>query len=241
MAFSEIPVLDVGDARTPTGPTEAFSHEFTDICHHVGFALVTNHGIGSDLTAAVFDMMHRFFALPVQDKRRIDKTQSPQFRGWEPVGAETTNNAADMREQIDVWTQWPTTTDGPTYQRLLGPNQWLPDEILAGHESLSLQWIDALALLADQLMAALAVGLGLPADHLRNLFGDQPMSLAMSSRMTQIQMATPLRSKRSTARQPTSEPRLLGTTAVPSPSMLTAPISSYPEPISNIWLKVKPH
>jgi len=178
VAFSEIPILDVSDARAPGGPSEAFSHEFTEICHNVGFALVTNHGISAELTDSVFNMMQKFFALPVETKKKIDKIRSPQFRGWEPVGAETTNNAADMREQIDVWTHWPTTNAGPTYQRLLGPNQWLPDDVLDGHQALSLEWIDALATLADQLMAALAVGLGLHADHLRNLFGDQPMSLA---------------------------------------------------------------
>jgi len=61
---------------------------------------------------------------------------------------------------------------------LLGPNQWLPDDVLPGHRSISLRWISALADLADRLMSALSVGLGLQSDHLRSLFGDQPMSLA---------------------------------------------------------------
>ncbi len=179
MVFEAIPVVDVGPAVQAGGADPDFCAEFTDICHHVGFALVTNHGVGAELTADVFDMMHRFFALPERDKRLIDKQRSPQFRGWEPVGAETTDNAPDMREQIDVWTQWPTTThDDPVYDRLHGPNQWLPDSVLPNHESLSMQWIEALAGLADALMATLSVGLGLGADHLRSLFGPQPMSLA---------------------------------------------------------------
>jgi len=179
VAFHEIPIVDVSELRRPGGPSAEFCTEFTDICHNVGFALVTNHGISAQLTADVFEMMRRFFELPVADKERIDKTRSPQFRGWEPVGAETTNNAADVREQIDVWTEWPTTPAiDPVYSRLLGPNQWLPDTVLDQHRALSLQWIDALAELADQLMAALSVGLGLDRSHLRDLFGDQPMSLA---------------------------------------------------------------
>ena len=179
MVFTQIPIIDVGEVRRSEGPSSAFCDEFTSVCHNVGFALVTNHGVGADLMADVFEMMQAFFSLPLADKQRIAKTQSPQFRGWEPVGAETTNNAADMREQIDVWTQWPTTdSPDPVYNRLLGPNQWLPDDVLDGHESLSLRWIDALATLADQLMQALSTGLGLGPDHLRQLFGSQPMSLA---------------------------------------------------------------
>lgn len=183
MVFQEIPVVDVAPAvaaaREHRAPDGDFCAEFTDICHQVGFALVTDHGVDPRLVDDVFDMMRRFFALPLEDKLRIDKQKSPFFRGWEPVGAETTDNAPDMREQIDVWTEWPVeATPNPTYNRLLGPNQWLPDDVLPGHEALSIRWITALADLADALMAALSTGLGLAPDHLRSLFGEQPMSLA---------------------------------------------------------------
>lgn len=179
MAFTSIPVVDVSPALSSTGAPADFATEFTDICHHVGFALVTNHGISAELQSETFDLMRRFFELPDDVKRQIDKTRSPQFRGWEPVGAESTNNAPDLREQIDVWTDWPVQLDtAHDYNRLYGPNQWLPDDVLAGHRSISMKWIDALARLADQLMSTLAIGLGLDGDHLRNLFGDQPMSLA---------------------------------------------------------------
>ena len=181
MSFTSIPVVDASPALGDGPPPAEFAAEFTDICHHVGFALVTNHGVDQGLHAAMFDMMHRFFALAPEQKLMIDKKRSPQFRGWEPVGAESTNNAPDEREQIDVWTEWPVdpaANPEPVYNRLLGPNQWLTDDVLPGHRELSLRWIAALAGLADRLMASLAVGLGLRFDHLRDLFGAQPMSLA---------------------------------------------------------------
>lgn len=178
MAFSEIPIIDVSPAVGSDGPSEEFSVEFTKICHEVGFALVINHGISSELYAETFAMMHRFFSLPDADKLRIDKKQSPQFRGWEPVGAESTNNAPDEREQIDVWTEWPPRTCGADYNKLHGQNQWMPDEVLPGHRDTSMRWINALGQLADRLMSSLSVGLGLGANHLRDLFGDEPMSLA---------------------------------------------------------------
>ena len=179
MTFTSIPIVDVSAVLGSDDTPADFAAEFTDICHHVGFALVTNHGISTELQAETFDLMKRFFELPLEIKQLIDKTNSPQFRGWEPVGAESTNNAPDLREQIDVWTEWPEHgTSGPDYNRLHGPNQWLADDVLPGHRSISLRWIAALEHLADHLMSALAVGLGLQSDHLRSLFGDQPMSLA---------------------------------------------------------------
>jgi len=179
MGFNEIPVLDVGAARM-SGPADSgFCDDFTTICHEVGFVVATNHGVPTELADRVFKMMHDFFALHPSDKERIAKHKSPQFRGWEPIGAETTDNAPDLREQIDAWTPWPTTSDPePVFNRLLGPNQWLPDSVLPGHESLSNAWIDSLRQLADALMSSLSVGLGLGPDHLRQLFGAQPMSLA---------------------------------------------------------------
>ena len=178
MAFTEIPILDISQVMSSEGPNDRFAAEFTSICHEVGFAIVTNHGVPDALFDETFDMMRRFFTLPEETKRLIDKNQSPQFRGWEPVGAESTNNAPDLREQIDMWTEWPTANNGPTYNKLLGPNQWLPDTALGGHRDISMRWIGALSNVADRLMGALSLGLGLGEPHLRNLFGTQPMSLA---------------------------------------------------------------
>jgi len=177
--FEQIPVIDITPAMGAR-PEAGFAGHFTDVCHEVGFALVTGHGVDSQLVDDVFAMMHRFFALPDEQKRLVDKNASPQMRGWEPVGAETTNNRPDLREQIDVWTAHPVADDPalPVYHRLHGPNQWLPEDVLAGHCELSERWIAALANVADHLMATLAVGLGLDPDHFRRLFGQRTMSLA---------------------------------------------------------------
>ena len=123
--------------------------------------------------------MRTFFALPEADKLLIDKRTSRHFRGWEPVGAESTNNRPDIREQIDLWTEWPARDPDvePPYLRLLGPNQWLPDEVLPGHRELVLAWFRELRALADRLLRLLSEGLGLAPDHLSDYFGDEPMSL----------------------------------------------------------------
>ena len=178
-AFESIPVIDVtplaGEDRLPDGPAE----ELCRACHEVGFVLVVNHGIDDGLHGAVFDMMRRFFDLPEDSKRMIHKQASPHFRGWEPVGTEYTNNRPDMREQIDCWTEWPARARDvePDYLRLLGPNQWLSEDVLGGHEALSNQWSAALGALAGRLLEALWCGLGLPAAHLEEFIGDEPMSL----------------------------------------------------------------
>ena len=108
--FTEIPIVDLSaiDGRS------ALADEMREICHEVGFFVVTHHGVDPALVRAVFDSMRTFFALPEADKLRIDKRNSRHFRGWEPVGAESTNNRPDIREQIDLWTEWPAATATPS-------------------------------------------------------------------------------------------------------------------------------
>ncbi|MYB25169.1 MAG: isopenicillin N synthase family oxygenase [Acidimicrobiia bacterium] len=178
-AFEHIPIVDVGGLTNGDRPSPELAEELCSVGHEVGFMLVVGHGVPERLHDATYDMMRRFFSLPVEQKRLIDKRASRHFRGWEPVGTEYTNNRPDIREQIDCWSEWPASAPDaePEYLRLLGPNQWLPDDVLAGHEALSNEWSGQLGVLAGRLLAAMWQGLGLPAADLERFIGDRPMSL----------------------------------------------------------------
>ncbi len=177
--FTDVPIVDLGRLREGPRARADLAERLTIICHEVGFFVVENHGIDPATIDGVFDSMGQFFALPEADKLLIDKRASRHFRGWEPVGAESTNNRPDMREQIDVWSEWPARALDvePNYLRLLGPNQWLPDEIAPGQKELVLRWMEQLSALADDLLRVLALGLGLDEQHFKHYFGDEPMSL----------------------------------------------------------------
>lgn len=176
--FDSIPVVDLAPADGDAGARRALAERLCSISHEVGFFVAVGHGVEHGLVEDVFGLMERFFALDDADKRRIDKLGSPHFRGWEAVGSEYTNNRVDVREQIDVWTEWPVSesTDPPS-RRLLGPNQWMPDDLLPGHRRLTERWMRELGALADRILSLLAVGLDLDDDHFTRLWGDQPMSL----------------------------------------------------------------
>ncbi|MFT7474248.1 MAG: isopenicillin N synthase-like dioxygenase [Verrucomicrobiales bacterium] len=175
--FTNLPVVDLR-ARGADGD-HVLAEQIVDICHNVGFFILTNHGIEASFIDAVFSSMEHFFALPDKEKLRIDKRSSAQFRGWEGVGTERTNNRPDVREQIDFWTEWPERhlDVDPRYLRLLGSNQWMPDEIVPGQRAVVLEWFEQLGRLADRLLRLISIGLGLDEDHLLGYFGDEPMSL----------------------------------------------------------------
>ena len=177
-SFDQIPVVDLSGTDDASGDIDRHAAQLCRTCHEVGFLVITGHGVPQSLIDDVFDLMHRFFALDDETKRRIDKMASPHFRGWEAVGSEFTNNRVDVREQIDAWSEWPTSdADEPHPLRLLGPNQWMPDDIVSGHREITLRWMRELGTLADRLLSLLAIGLGLAPDHFVEMFGARSMSL----------------------------------------------------------------
>ncbi len=176
---ARIPTIDLGPLRGTAAERQALADELTAVYHDIGFAALVNHGLPVGYLDKVFSMMGEFFALSDDQKLLIDKRESRHFRGWEAVGTEFTNNRPDVREQIDVWSERPAfaTDVEPAYLRLLGPNQWMPDDVMAGQRALTLDWFNRLGALADEILSLFALGLGLDADHFCTAFDDNSMSL----------------------------------------------------------------
>ncbi len=163
----------------PGADRERFADRLRSICHEVGFFRLVDHGVSPEFIDDYFATLRRFFALPETTKARIDKAHSPWFRGWERVGAELTDARVDYREQIDVWTELPARPRDvlPAYLRLDGPNQWLDEDTLPGFRALVERFHQEMGAIADELMAAMCVGLGLAPDHLHRVFGERRSSL----------------------------------------------------------------
>lgn len=179
MAFHEIPVVSLEDWTSDDADRNRFAERLRSICHDVGFLRVVDHGVDPTFLEEYFGALEAFFALPEQTKAEIDKFKSPWFRGWERVGAELTDNSVDHREQVDIWTELdPQPPDmEPAYLRLEGPNQWPDDATVPRFRQLVERFQAEMGAIADHLMAAMSVGLGLRHDHLHDLFGERRMSL----------------------------------------------------------------
>ena len=86
MPLESLPVLDL--STLDDGPDAA--HEFREALlaatHDVGFFYLTGHGLTDDDIATAFATAERFFALPLEDKVRVEMVNSPHFRGWTAAG-----------------------------------------------------------------------------------------------------------------------------------------------------------
>lgn len=177
-SFTAIPQISWEELGNPATVGVAAAKRLTRICHEVGFFSLVDHGVDDAFLDRYFGLLEAFFALPDDVKATIDKRNSPHFRGWERVGAELTNNRPDYREQLDVSTEHaPYGIDAePPYLRLDGPNQWLDDSVLPGFRAVVEEFFTRMGAVANELMAAMSVGLGLDADHLHHIFGERPQS-----------------------------------------------------------------
>ena len=166
MTSASIPVVSLAAWHGDDAQRSAFAEDLVQVFHESGFMALVDHGVPQGVIDDYFAMLEAFFALPEETKALVDKRLSPHFRGWERVGAELTDNRVDYREQLDLSTENPAYGPDvlPEYLRLDGPNQWLPEEALPGFQATVTGFLARLKVVADELMAALAVGLGLPED-----------------------------------------------------------------------------
>ncbi|MGD9956827.1 MAG: isopenicillin N synthase family dioxygenase [Candidatus Nanopelagicales bacterium] len=179
-AFTEIPVLSFARWHGTPDERAAFARDLVTTAHEVGFLTLVDHELDPEFVGRYFQALQDFFALPVETKELIEKKLSRHFRGWERTGSELTDNKVDWREQLDLSTEnEPYAADAvPAYLRLDGPNQWLPDDVLPGFRAIVQEFLARAARIADELMAALAVGLDVPEDTFAQAFGERRHSLA---------------------------------------------------------------
>ena len=178
----EFPTFNLAAWRASANNSSArmtLAQSLTSTCHHTGFFLLTDHGVEAPFIDRIFDLSRQFFESPTELKDLMHKRHSPHFRGWESEGSEYTNGRPDIREQIDLWTEHPPHTQpGCTpYLNLLGPNQWPHDPAFAEFKPALGRWFQELGAIADELMQALAVGLGLSPGFFEQRFGEHRMSL----------------------------------------------------------------
>ncbi|WP_285250593.1 2-oxoglutarate and iron-dependent oxygenase domain-containing protein [Pseudarthrobacter sp. fls2-241-R2A-168] len=172
-----IPVLDLATARQSEG---SFNPEFIEqlrhATHHVGFFQITGYGASPGQPERLLDLIGRFFALPLEERMKLDNRLSPHFRGYTRMGTEVTQGRADAREQIDYSPEREPVTDYPDdkpYWLLQGPNLW-PEDSFPELKPAAMEWAELMSRVGMELLRAIAVSLKLPEDYFDEPFQGSP-------------------------------------------------------------------
>ncbi|CAO3566471.1 unnamed protein product [Mortierella alpina] len=158
-----------------------FLREVRESLMEIGTFYIKDHGISTAMTAGAMKTVQEYFALPLEEKKKMLIGNSRHFRGYKLMGDEFTNNQVDHREQLQFAPEQPiiptfNPSVSPDYEGLQGPNQW-PASTLAlvpNFQPSILEFMDQLERLSQDLMAAVALSLGLKETYFRDLFGKDP-------------------------------------------------------------------
>ncbi|MFQ5957986.1 MAG: isopenicillin N synthase family dioxygenase [Alphaproteobacteria bacterium] len=164
--FDSIPLIDLGPFRTGgPGGRARVADAIGAACRDIGFFYVTNHGVPQELIDRLFDESRRFFALPEEEKMRVHIGNSPNHRGYFPIGGENVDpeHTFDVKEGFDLALELPPDdADARAGKPLHGPNQW-PADLPGFRETLN-AYYEALCDLGRTLCRAFALALDLPED-----------------------------------------------------------------------------
>ncbi|MFT3965969.1 MAG: 2-oxoglutarate and iron-dependent oxygenase domain-containing protein [Sphingobium sp.] len=180
MAANAATLPTVTLSRFHAAPEEraAFLAELRGVLHDHGFFYLTGHDVDPALTAQVLATARRFFALPVEEKLKIEMVRSPHFRGYNRAGQERTRGEPDWREQLDINTESAPAAIGPetpVWRRLQGPNQW--PEALPELRPLLLAYQAEATRVGMTLLRAIAAALGQVETVFAEIFEPNPSQL----------------------------------------------------------------
>lgn len=154
-----IPLVDLSKFVQGTeADRSAFVQELGDAFHNIGFVGVINHGISKDLIDAFYAASKRFFALPVDTKKRYEVPGLAGQRGYTSFGKEHAKQSqvADLKEFFQIGQEVPA--GHPAKAKY-------PDNVQVAEEpefaALGLQLYRAFESTGAQLLKAIAIHLDL--------------------------------------------------------------------------------
>lgn len=80
-----VPTIDIGPyLRDPTcSEAQLVIDTIRAACMKTGFFQITGHAVSKDLQDAAIDAAKNFFALPIEEKERLDIRKTIDFRGYD--------------------------------------------------------------------------------------------------------------------------------------------------------------
>ncbi|CBI32489.3 jasmonate-induced oxygenase 2 [Vitis vinifera] len=159
-----IPLIDLSSANASNHVSQ-----IADACKNWGFFQVINHGVPSESRRKIEDAARKFFALPLEEKRKVSRDEV------NPLGyfdTEHTKNVRDWKEVFDFVVPTPAfipASPDPDDKELKElTNQWpqYPPELREVCE----EYAREMGKLAFKLLGLISLSLGLPENRFNILF-----------------------------------------------------------------------
>jgi isopenicillin N synthase-like dioxygenase len=100
-----LPIVDLGSSGESNGTSlSRIAADVGAACRAIGFFYVVNHGVEAALIAEAFTHSHRFFGLPLADKKALAIEKIGGNRGYSGLLHEALDPARgpDMKEAFNI-------------------------------------------------------------------------------------------------------------------------------------------
>lgn len=174
---SDLPILDVSPLVDRADGQEAVASAIGRACTERGFFYAVGHGVSRELQGRLEEVSRRFFARGLEAKLEIRMERGGRaWRGYFPLGEELTSGKPDIKEGLyfgaELGEDHPRVRAGvPLHGRNLFPAG------IPGFRETVLEYMAALTELGHALMRGVALSLGLEADHFRDRYMSDPLTL----------------------------------------------------------------
>ncbi|MBM7062874.1 2OG-Fe(II) oxygenase [Pseudomonas sp. UL073] len=175
--MNSLPIIDIAPLYTADEAAWLrVAKQIDAACREWGFFYIKGHPISASRIAELKAAAEDFFALPAEEKLRIDITKSAHHRGYGAIATEQLDPSkpSDLKETFDMGFHMPAEhPDVLAGKPLRGPN-WHPQ--VAGWEALLQQHYEDMHELSKTLLRAIALALGIDRDFFDQRF-EQPISV----------------------------------------------------------------
>ena len=155
------------------------ARQVDEACKTIGFFTIVGHGVPEDLIAATRTMAVDFFALPAEEKAKVERPPQKIARGYFGVGdrsiAYSLGKAAppDLQEAFAFGPeQTSAEANGGSTNPMLAPNRW--PERPAEFRSTMLAYRQAMTSLSTNFMRAVATALNVDEGFFKDKFNHHP-------------------------------------------------------------------
>jgi isopenicillin N synthase-like dioxygenase len=180
-ASNAIPTIDLSPLRGGSRAAQSeVARQIDAACTEIGFFLVAGHGIPQDLITTTRQRAIDFFALPDDEKMKVQRPPAKISRGYNWVGdrsiAYSMGQAAppDIQEAFafgpDRVAELASQVDAAS-AKMYAPNIW--PERPADFKKTMLSYYDAMSALASQVLRAMATSLGVSEEYFADKFDRQ--------------------------------------------------------------------
>ncbi|TBR42188.1 2OG-Fe(II) oxygenase [Marinomonas agarivorans] len=148
-------------------------------CREIGFVYLINHDIPTELIDSLKEAAKLYFDLPLDEKKKIDICNSPNHRGYGPIGEENLEEGApkDWKETFDMALNLDSAHPlVAKYPKMYGPNRYPDDSKIV--DTLH-QYYKSAFHVSQNFLKAMALALQLDEDFFTRNFNEHVTVLRM--------------------------------------------------------------